>query len=130
MREDLQLPLARLRARDQMIELRNTDLRFTPAEAAAFLRGVMSLNLSAEDMMHWKSAPKAGLPACNWPRFHCRDSTTPPASSNPSLEAAASLSITLLKKYLSASLKRFERSCCEPPFLSAYAPRYVMRCST
>src|SRR5215213_10002985 len=49
-RADPQLPLARLRARDQLTELRDTDLRFTPAEAAAFLTEVMCLNLSAEDI--------------------------------------------------------------------------------
>src|SRR4028119_1595383 len=40
-REDPQLPLARLRARDQMSELRAADLRFTPSEAAEFLKGAM-----------------------------------------------------------------------------------------
>src|ERR671916_700434 len=49
-REDPQLPLARLRARDQLAELRAADLRFTPSEAAEFLGGVMSLNLSEEDV--------------------------------------------------------------------------------
>jgi len=49
-REDPALPLARFRARDQMIELRITDLRFTHAEAAAFLNRVMGLNLSAQDI--------------------------------------------------------------------------------
>src|SRR3954468_5147215 len=49
-RADPQLPLARLRARDQMTELRATDLRFIPAEAAGFLKGVMGLKLSAEDI--------------------------------------------------------------------------------
>src|SRR5215210_3953228 len=39
-REDPQLPLARLRAREQLTELRATDLRFTPEEAAEFLEGV------------------------------------------------------------------------------------------
>src|SRR3989440_8950524 len=34
-REDPQLPLARLRARGHLTELRATDLRFTPSEAAA-----------------------------------------------------------------------------------------------
>ncbi len=46
-REDPQLPLARLRARDQMTELRAADLRFTPGEAAEFLNQVMGLNLAA-----------------------------------------------------------------------------------
>jgi LuxR family maltose regulon positive regulatory protein len=49
-REDPHLPLARLRARGQLTELRAADLRFTPAEAAGFLNQVMGLNLSAEDI--------------------------------------------------------------------------------
>jgi LuxR family maltose regulon positive regulatory protein len=49
-REDPDLPLARLRARGQLTELRAVDLRFTPAEAAVFLNQVMGLNLSAEDI--------------------------------------------------------------------------------
>ena len=49
-REDPNLPLARLRARGQLGELRAADLRFTPSEAAEFLEGVMGLDLSAEDI--------------------------------------------------------------------------------
>jgi len=49
-REDPNLPLARLRARGQLSELRATDLRFTSSEAAEFLNQVMSLNLSAEEI--------------------------------------------------------------------------------
>src|SRR5436305_313112 len=49
-REDPQLPLARLRARGQLTELRATDLRFTPPEATEFLNQRMALNLSAEDI--------------------------------------------------------------------------------
>ena len=49
-REDPPLPLARLRARGQLTELRAADLRFTPSEAAEFLNQVMGLNLSAEDI--------------------------------------------------------------------------------
>ena len=49
-REDPNLPLARLRARDQLTELRAADLRFTPSEAADFLNQTMGLILSAEDI--------------------------------------------------------------------------------
>ena len=49
-REDPQLPLARLRARGQLTELRAADLRFTASEAAEFLNQVMGLSLSAEDI--------------------------------------------------------------------------------
>jgi LuxR family maltose regulon positive regulatory protein len=50
-REDPNFPLARLRARGQLTELRAADLRFTPSEAAEFLNQVMSLNLSTEDII-------------------------------------------------------------------------------
>ncbi len=49
-REDPQLPLARMRARGQLTELRVADLRFVPHEAAEFLNQAMGLNLSAEDI--------------------------------------------------------------------------------
>jgi LuxR family maltose regulon positive regulatory protein len=49
-REDPHLPLARLRARGQLTELRASDLRFTSSEAAEFLNQAMGLDLSAEDI--------------------------------------------------------------------------------
>lgn len=49
-REDPSLPLARLRARDQLTELRAADLRFTQAEAAVFLNQIMGLSLSEGDI--------------------------------------------------------------------------------
>jgi LuxR family maltose regulon positive regulatory protein len=49
-REDPNIPLARYRAGGQLTELRVTDLRFTPSEAAEFLNEVMGLNLAAEDI--------------------------------------------------------------------------------
>ena len=44
------VPLARLRARGQVTELRAEDLRFTPEEASAYLNQVMALDLSATDV--------------------------------------------------------------------------------
>lgn len=49
-REDPPLPLARLRARGQMVEIRQNDLRFLPEECADFLQRVMGLNLTVEDI--------------------------------------------------------------------------------
>jgi LuxR family transcriptional regulator, maltose regulon positive regulatory protein len=49
-REDPQLPLAGLRGGGQLSELRVTDLRFTPSEAARFLNQTMGLDLAAEDI--------------------------------------------------------------------------------
>jgi len=49
-RSDPPWPLARLRARDQLIEVRAQDLRFTYDEAASFLAQIMGLNLNSEDV--------------------------------------------------------------------------------
>lgn len=49
-RADPPLPLARLRVRNQLVELRANDLRFTSEEAAMFLSDVMGLMLSAQDI--------------------------------------------------------------------------------
>jgi LuxR family maltose regulon positive regulatory protein len=45
------LPLSRLRAGGQTIELRATDLRFTAEETATFLVDAMGLDLSGEDIV-------------------------------------------------------------------------------
>ena len=47
-REDPRLPLARLRSRDQLTELRAKDLRFTLDEATEFLKEVMGLDLPVD----------------------------------------------------------------------------------
>ncbi|HZW01639.1 MAG TPA: LuxR C-terminal-related transcriptional regulator, partial [Candidatus Deferrimicrobium sp.] len=49
-RADPALPLARLRVRGELVEIRAADLRFTPDEAATYLNGVMGLVLRAEDV--------------------------------------------------------------------------------
>ncbi len=49
-REDPELPLARMRARDQINELRAADLCFNLSEADEFLNDVMKLNLEQEEV--------------------------------------------------------------------------------
>lgn len=49
-RADPPLPLAALRARGELLEIRAADLRFTVDEAAAYLNGEMGLELAAEDV--------------------------------------------------------------------------------
>jgi LuxR family maltose regulon positive regulatory protein len=49
-RADPPLPLARLRVRGQLAELRAADLRFTIDEAAAFMNRVMGLDLTPSDV--------------------------------------------------------------------------------
>jgi LuxR family maltose regulon positive regulatory protein len=49
-REDPPLPLGRIRARGELAEVRADDLRFTDAEADAFLTGILGLQLSSTDV--------------------------------------------------------------------------------
>ena len=49
-RADPELPLARLRARGEMFEIRADDLRFTEAETAALLNGTLGLALGPADI--------------------------------------------------------------------------------
>lgn len=49
-REDPPMPLPRLRARGELVEIRQQDLRFTLEECADFLNQVMGLNLSPADI--------------------------------------------------------------------------------
>ncbi len=49
-RADPALPLARLRARGELVEVRAADLRFTLDEVAAYLNDVIGLDLAANDI--------------------------------------------------------------------------------
>jgi LuxR family maltose regulon positive regulatory protein len=50
-REDPQLSQAKLRAKDQLTEVRAADLRFTPDEASEYLGNVMGLDLEPEEII-------------------------------------------------------------------------------
>ena len=64
-RVDPPLPLARLRARGQLVELRAADLRFTAGEAGAFLGRALPAPLGAgRGGPAGRGAPRAGPPAC------------------------------------------------------------------
>ena len=49
-REDPLLPVSRLRARGQVVEIRQDDLRFSPEECADFLHHAMAIPLAGEDV--------------------------------------------------------------------------------
>ena len=75
-RTDPPLPLARLRARNNIIEIREADLRFTPDEASVFLNEGMGLSLSAEDLAALESRTEgwiAGLQLAALSMQGCKD---------------------------------------------------------
>lgn len=72
-RTDPPLHLSRLRARDQMTELRAADLRFTTDEATAFLGDVMGLVLSARDVAALEEVTEGWVAALQLAALSMRD---------------------------------------------------------
>jgi LuxR family maltose regulon positive regulatory protein len=62
-RADPVLPLARLRARGELAEIRAAELRFTAEEAAAYLNGMMGLELTARDVAALESRTEGWIAA-------------------------------------------------------------------
>ncbi|MBN1994686.1 MAG: tetratricopeptide repeat protein [Anaerolineae bacterium] len=73
------LPLARLRARNQLLELRANDLRFMPAEAATFLNEVMGLELSAVDVAALETRTEGWIAGLQMAALSMRDCQDIPA---------------------------------------------------
>lgn len=72
-RADPPLPLARLRARRQLTELRAADLRFTAEEAAAFLTELMALPLSADDIAALEARTEGWIAGLQFAALAMRD---------------------------------------------------------
>jgi LuxR family transcriptional regulator, maltose regulon positive regulatory protein len=85
-RADPPLPLSRMRARGELLEIRAADLRFTAEEADAFLNQVMGLHLGPEHVAALEARTEgwaAGLQlAALSARGHTDTSTSDPASSD------------------------------------------------
>jgi LuxR family transcriptional regulator, maltose regulon positive regulatory protein len=72
-RTDPPLSLSKLRARDQVTEIKAADLRFTTDEAAAFLKDVMGLALSAEDFAALEEVTEGWVAALQLAALSMRD---------------------------------------------------------
>ena len=126
-RADPPLPLARLRARGELVEIRAADLRFTPEEAVAYLNEVMGLRADrGRTWPRWRAAPRAGSPRCSWRHCRCGVGTTSPASSPASRETRATSSTTWSRRCCSVSPSRSRPSCCRPPSWTGSAVRCAM----
>jgi LuxR family transcriptional regulator, maltose regulon positive regulatory protein len=72
-RADPPLPLSKLRARNQLTEIRAAELRFTTEEATAFLKGVMGLVLSAADVAVLEEVTEGWIAALQLAALSMRD---------------------------------------------------------
>jgi LuxR family maltose regulon positive regulatory protein len=59
-RADPPLPLVRLRARGQLVEVRQGDLSFSLSETSEFISQTMSLELNLSNWLSWITVPRAG----------------------------------------------------------------------
>ncbi len=124
-REDPHLPLARLRARDQLTELRAADLRFTPSEATQFLNQLMGLNLSAENVTALDKRTEGWIAGLQLAAIALRS----PLSMQGRSDAASFIQAFtgshrfvldyLVEEVLSASPRACAISYCKPPFSTA-----------
>ncbi len=78
-REEPSLPLARLRANNQMSEIRAADLRFSRRETAAFLQEVMGLSLSAADIAALEDKTEGWIAGLQLAGLSMRDRADPAA---------------------------------------------------
>jgi len=72
-RQDPSLSLGRLRARDQVTEIRAADLRFSESEAAEFLNQVMGLNLSTENIAELETRTEGWIAGLQLAAISMRD---------------------------------------------------------
>lgn len=85
-RVDPPLPLARLRARGELLEVRAADLRFTEDEAAAFLNTVMGLDLAAEHVAALERRTEGWAAGLQLAALYARNRTT--AGADPATAVA------------------------------------------
>lgn len=79
-RADPPLPLARLRARGELVELRAADLRFTDDEASAFLTDTMGLDIRPADVAALDARAEGWIAALQLAALTVRDTTDPHAA--------------------------------------------------
>ena len=118
-RVDPPWPLARFRARNQLIEIRAQDLRFTTEEAASFLNRMMGLNLAQEDIAALEVRTEGWIAGLQLAALSMKGRKTYPDSSKPSPAATSSLPITWSRKCSSAKPQRRSNSCSRLRFWSA-----------
>jgi len=109
------------------VDLRADQLCFTLDEIAVFLRQVMGLRLSADDVAAMEARTEGGSPACNWPPFPCRAVKTFTALSRRSPAAIITSWTIWSNRCSSFNPRRCAHSCCRRPFLIACVGRYATR---
>ncbi len=86
-RADPPLPLPRLRARGQLLELRQSELRFTTDETVAFLNETMALDLSTQDVIALESRTEGWIAGLQMAALSLQGQSPHPASRSQFVQA-------------------------------------------
>ena len=122
-RADPPLPLSRLRARGELVEVRAADLQVHRRRGGGVpQRGDGAASWSPRSWPRSRRAPRGGRPGCSWPRCRLRTrrgrrrgAGRSPGSSRRSPEAIGSSSTTSSRRCWTGSRTRSARSCSTPP---------------
>jgi LuxR family transcriptional regulator, maltose regulon positive regulatory protein len=85
-REEPSLPLPRLRARSEVLEIRLQDLRFTREETAAFLKRTMGLALTADEAQALENHTEGWVAGLQMAALSLRGRPAPPGSDAAAIE--------------------------------------------
>ncbi len=94
-REDPPLPLARLRANNQLTEIRAGDLRFTGGDTERFLNEVMGLDLSAPDITALENKTEGWIVGLQLAAIALQSPTTPQSPLAPQSTIARQPALSL-----------------------------------
>jgi hypothetical protein len=108
-RADPAMPLARLRGRGELLEVRAADLRFTPEEAAAYLNDVMGLELGTSDVGALEGRTEGWIAAL--PRSYTACTGSPLLARHRANEARRTL-CRIQTRALGVAIKRLPRTPC------------------
>ena len=118
-REDPRLPLARMRARGQLTEVRAAGLRFSPDEAATFFNHAMGLDLSDRDVRALETRTEGWIAGLQLAALSMRGRDDIAGSSGRSLATTATSSITSSRRSWGVSRSESGVSCSRPPSSTA-----------
>jgi LuxR family maltose regulon positive regulatory protein len=114
-RSDPPLPLARLRSRGELTELRAADLRFTRVEAVDFLNRAMDLGLSADDIEALETRTEGWIAGLQLAALSLRQHQDVAGFISTFTAATASSSTTWWRRSSSTSRTTSGNSCSVPP---------------
>lgn len=120
------LPLPRMRARGQVLEIRSIDLQFTRDEAVTLLNDLLGLGLSDQDVARLYGRTEGWAPVCTWRRSRCAGGRTLASSSRRSPVTTGTSSTTSAGRCSAVSPRLSGRSSCAPQSWSAFAVRCAM----